>query len=615
MPEGGTVVKRKPFMEILRDQSGGAKLRSAMVIGALAAIAMGFLALGGTNHTQAGSGTPPGCSAAGLNMDISGTPGPLHVGDVITYTMSIQPGDLADGVCKKVNVDADLFFPDGSSIPILRDEIIQPDDPDFTCPGDARCQTTGPYQYTIQKADLRGPLISCSANTYEPTPPSGGVVTARNTMTAQSLTAAGNAQVEDCNSWPVTVNQPNIRVEKTAEKVLLPGNDAIFTVTVSADAAGTGTSENVTLTDQLPKGGTVSGQDAIDAGCDGPVAPAGKLTCNFGTLSPGDTRTITINVPTTEANCPDVENTATVSATFDSDLTDNTDSATAVINGCGKPDVVKRPTLYNLWLCNQGGDLCDNKESGVETVNIPLYLDDPIPSREPKCPTPVSGENTCPFQTLGAFEFEVRYNAKYLNVDVIAGSLWRLPDDGGFLNPLRDEVDCTSLHFEGIVQFRCITKGKPEAPSGPGTLAILQVSATADVYSILIANQENGIATQLINQDCQLSDLQGHHIKIDFDSCNDSAVTIRYLEGDIHADCIVDVLDQQQIAFRWGSRLGNLLYNSRMDLEPSAPKKGDGDIDAKDLQFVYGRHGSTCKDPHPVQDPVDPKAKPPTPEQ
>ena len=90
-------------------------------------------------------------------------------------------------------------------------------------------------------------------------------------------------------------------------------------------------------------------------------------------------------------------------------------------------------------------------------------------------------------------------------------------------------------------------------------------------------------------------------------------MTIRYLEGDIHADCIVDVLDQQQIAFRWGSHLGNLLYNSRYDLEPSAPKKGDGDIDAKDLQFVYGRHGSTCANPHPPQDPRNGKVSEPPP--
>jgi hypothetical protein len=72
---------------------------------------------------------------------------------------------------------------------------------------------------------------------------------------------------------------------------------------------------------------------------------------------------------------------------------------------------------------------------------------------------------------------------------------------------------------------------------------------------------------------------------------------------------VIDVRDQQQIAFRWGSALGQLLYNSRYDLEPSYPKATDGDIDAKDLQLVYGRAGSTCFEPHPAQDPVDPKSK------
>jgi hypothetical protein len=255
----------------------------------------------------------------------------------------------------------------------------------------------------------------------------------------------------------------------------------------------------------------------------------------------------------------------------------------------------KDPKLANLWLCNQGGPAgdggCFNKDAGVEQVNFDVNLNDRIVGFS-------KGEP----QALGSFEFEVRYDSKYVSVDVEAGSLFD-----------RDGVECQSIDTENAVWFSCLTKGKPESvPAEINDLASVVVRPTADVYSILIANQENGIATQLINQDCQLADLQGHDINIDATSCNDSAVTIRYLEGDIHADCIVDVLDQQQIAFRWGSHLGNLLYNSRMDLEPSAPKKGDGDIDAKDLQFVFGRHGSSCKDPHPAQDPVDPKAKPPT---
>jgi hypothetical protein len=89
-------------------------------------------------------------------------------------------------------------------------------------------------------------------------------------------------------------------------------------------------------------------------------------------------------------------------------------------------------------------------------------------------------------------------------------------------------------------------------------------------------------------------------------------VTVRFLEGDVEPDCAVDSLDQQAIAFRWGATKGSQLYLERMDLEPSgfpgAGVSGDGDIDIKDLQFVFGRHGSTCGDPHPPQPPVNPKA-------
>jgi hypothetical protein len=285
---------------------------------------------------------------------------------------------------------------------------------------------------------------------------------------------------------------------------------------------------------------------------------------------------------------------------------------------CNPPVIEKDPALHNLWLCTDRalGSACFNKPSGVEQLNIDVNLTNAIKSREPKCVAAALAAETntrlCPFQTIGSFEFEVRYDAKFVSVSVDPGDLWGGPTRGP------GPVTCAETRLEGSVQFRCNTLGKELKINGPGSLATVHVRATADVYSMLIANQENGIATQLINQGCQLSDTQGHPIDLELlnnsngthDVCPDAAVTIRYLEGDIHADCVVDVLDSQQLAFRWGSRLGNLLYNSRMDLEPSQPKKGDGDIDAKDLQFVYGRFASTCKDPHPAQDPVDPKAKP-----
>ncbi|MGH7488120.1 MAG: hypothetical protein ACREMY_21360, partial [bacterium] len=61
---------------------------------------------------------------------------------------------------------------------------------------------------------------------------------------------------------------------------------------------------------------------------------------------------------------------------------------------------------------------------------------------------------------------------------------------------------------------------------------------------------------------------------------------------------------------RWGAQLGTTLYTTFMDLTPSGQVKGDGRIDIKDLQFVFGRLGSGCDiaDQWPPQPPVNPKA-------
>ena len=276
---------------------------------------------------------------------------------------------------------------------------------------------------------------------------------------------------------------------------------------------------------------------------------------------------------------------------------DPTDDTLVGTGNAAKLDWGKFPRLENLWLCTQPSAF-----SQCNAAILFQILGQPIKSPDPKCPSISSDPAACPRQELGAFEFELRFDPKFLDVELIP-----LP----FLDGSGDRGGCLQNRGEGFVQLACVSKGKEHPVAAPTALSVAVIRPKPDVYSILVPNQQNGIATQLINQGCQLADLQGHPIPLEgLDVCQDGAITIRYLEGDVHADCVVDARDQQQVAFRYGSRLGNLLYNQRFDLEPSAPKKGDGDIDAKDLQFVFGRHGSTCHEPHPPQVPVDPKAKP-----
>ncbi|MCI0856612.1 MAG: hypothetical protein J4N98_07965, partial [Chloroflexi bacterium] len=170
---------------------------------------------------------------------------------------------------------------------------------------------------------------------------------------------------------------------------------------------------------------------------------------------------------------------------------------------------------------------------------------------------------------------------------------------------IEDDQPDSKPQLEGVARIGCITIGKGHGIDELVALASVDVYPQPELYSQSKPNQDNGVVVQINNVNCDLSDEQGHAIKIA--SCDDADITFRYLEGDVEPDCVVDAMDAQAIAFRWGVEKGSLLYLDFMNLEPSS-QQADNDIDVNDLQFVFGRFGSTCKDPHPPQDPVNPKA-------
>ena len=629
-----------------RGESGKIWLRTSLALAVIAALTFGVLALTGSDHASAHVSPDPCSSAQGAIGVIEFEPGfepvePVKVGQTLHYRFGVKnPISVPTPGCDAFNVHVHAKLPGQAvfhevcqvavdAVPDTDPLIVLPaDDVAVFCP---HTHVAGFDDYVVTEADqvaenltagvkVKGSRHNQTNNCIDPSPEDA---------TTTSPCFGGES------SRPTGFHFPDVSVEKTGPKISL-GEPAVFTITVAA--VGKGDSLGVTLTDQLPKGGFASGDDAADAGCDGPVAPGGKLTCEFGTMSPGESRTVTVTVPTTEDNCPFISNTARVTAVQDDNPANNSSTRIIPINRCPitNPPITKctlpdvgvcidlfgennKPHLANLWLCNTGAGTCVNKAHGVEEVNFYLDLLGPVNSRDPKCygfPNFLPLE-TCDRQTIGAFEFEIRYDSKLLSVSVEPGSLWptvTTPAGDVVLDP---RVTCTTISTQNAIQFGCNVKGKELVINGPGTLAVVHVRATSDVYSMIIPSQLNGIVTQLINQDCNLADTQGHPIKLAGQTepgvgpavCDDAAVTIRYLEGDLHADCVIDIHDQQQISFRWGSQLGQLLYNSRFDLEPSAPKLGDGDIDTKDIQTVFGRHDSTCKLPHPEQPAIDPKAK------
>jgi hypothetical protein len=299
------------------------------------------------------------------------------------------------------------------------------------------------------------------------------------------------------------------------------------------------------------------------------------------------------------------------------------------------PFNLKVPSLANLFLTSQAvksgsGKLAPQTcETGTDVGRF-----DHILSNKPTSPDPKDTTDPIEIQVVGAFEMEVRFDNKLVCVNLVPGAYWvangaNLPS--GVATCFVDDKD-DGIQPQNLARIGCLMKGKvgivdPQVDtplcSGKGTaeasvmMACIEVRPQPELYTEIRANQDNRTDVVILNQDCNLADLQGHPIqKI---GCDDSSVSIRWLEGDVNGDCRVDIFDQQILSSRWGANSGSGLYNPRFDLEPSGEVaggiEGDGDIDIKDVQFVYGRHGSICENQnqegflgpaHPPQPPHNP---------
>ncbi len=327
--------------------------------------------------------------------------------------------------------------------------------------------------------------------------------------------------------------------------------------------------------------GTICDGDANDGDADaGEISttqPLGAYTCDYNPVNqPADRQ---VKAPSS-VDCSVSAQTPKASVKFSFNPT--------------VPFNLKLPALQNLFLTAQGAKLPPSTcEDSTDTATFTHELSNAPSSADPKDPSAV--------QQVGGFEMEVRFDEKLVCVNLEAGAYFT--GTAGAVCFIDDKDQ--GLRPEGLARIGCVVKGKPTSVSSSLELARIIVRPQPELYSQIIANQDNGVVAQILNQDCNLADMQGHPIqKI---GCDDSELTIRFLEGDVNGDCSVDVADQQLLAFRWGAEVGNQLYNPRFDLEPSGQIKGDGDLDIKDVQFVFGRHGSTCAAPHPDQPPLNGK--------
>jgi hypothetical protein len=222
---------------------------------------------------------------------------------------------------------------------------------------------------------------------------------------------------------------------------------------------------------------------------------------------------------------------------------------------------------------------------------------------------------------LGAYEFDIEYDNFIISSvnpsDIVfspPSAVWPGGADGVLDGEgvARGPANCSfSIVTENVIHFGCVTLGlAPNGPEGDMDLARLNLIPHEDLDNDIFPGNDNGVITIIKDNGCETVDVLGHPTLGSVNGgltieCGDLAVTIRILEGDLNLDCMVDVTDQQLIAFRYGSFFGSLLYSQWYDLEPNLH---DLDIDIKDLQKVFGRDGSTCQNPIPEQTPAPPPA-------
>jgi hypothetical protein len=252
--------------------------------------------------------------------------------------------------------------------------------------------------------------------------------------------------------------------------------------------------------------------------------------------------------------------------------------------------------LANVWLCE--GATCDpEKNQGILTFTEYGF----------------SGQDP-----IAAFEVQIKFDHKIFttpptfelsNAVLNDSRKWVDDSDPDNIVPL-----CFTNVTENYINIACVSVAN-QAPIegtlfGPNPIPLLHVTfkLEGDLKFRMTPGNNNGIVRVILDENCELIQWNGHAVAGSVGGglttvCGNLAVTVRILEGDLNLDCAVDTTDAQMIASRYGAVFGLHTYDPWFDLEPDIK---DFDIDAKDLQKVFGRLGNTCDNPPDAEAPVVP---------
>ncbi|UYO98704.1 DUF11 domain-containing protein [Microbacterium sp. M28] len=188
--------------------------------------------------------------------------------------------------------------------------------------------------------DFDGSVVSCDLGTLAPGSSVETTVTVtlapdvdaavQNTATATSSASDGDATNNASSTSFAPTIVADLAVTKQASAATVTAGDT-FTYTVDVSNVGPSVAQNAVLTDTVPQGMTVeSVATAPDGIC---ASTAIGIRCDWATIEPGETETVTITV-LVDANTPagTLTNTASVaSPADDADTTNNSASADVTV--------------------------------------------------------------------------------------------------------------------------------------------------------------------------------------------------------------------------------------------------------------------------------------------
>jgi hypothetical protein len=291
---------------------------------------------------------------------------------------------------------------------------------------------------------------------------------------------------------------------------------------------------------------------------------------------------------------------------IDNDGDSVVDNEPATCTGTGEGKLAINELVFSSRDCDSPND--DDDHDGKPVSNDPNS-----PGYRPECPKPTADDYANGLvdknggelpEGLGALEFQLKFDHKLFNINIVDSGDWVAP--GGYLN-------CTmTILTENDIRYGCVTtwaSGYLGYPQVSGKLAAtINLTPASDLIYRIRPTKDNGVVARLLDENCEIADTLGDVFPNTLaggltKDCSGLDVTVRRLEGDVDSNCKVDVVDAQRDAWRYGSFFGHLSYDQNYDLQPWPT--GDFDIDIKDLQFVFGRIGSTCQNPIPDQNPMD----------